>query len=583
MKKSDNEKKFKEITIYPDRELLVWEKWIQIRKEETQHLAAKTNRPPVDLAMNLLEKVREDKERKEVLEHAQIETKPTVRGRLWEQPLRLKQRCYCEPVYEVQRTRAEMGKPRIIQHIGVPKYIQETEKGISGVSEKKSCSNIDHEYKKYRDEREKTLKEKIDKIDPYRPEIKDLFILGSKPKPPPPKIPDLPKIILSTVMSHGNSAVSSIYALKVNNTIFVKDIPDQKIPSALKAMQKELSHEWCNTWSYYFNTPVNRAGRCKLFLKNVGTVMLRYCWKKIKRSLPFIPEQPFEQVFFFNKNEDTIYPGQEKIIFFTFISDKPGIYSEIWELSTCNICLFDTIAEKIIINLNADSVENIERTRRKAYKLDVKIKHVAIRNYILHLLHEVVTNATCIQPQPYPYKKYLLERELFIMKNPIYYYHQTEVLHLHDLYTEMLPGESWDLSIVSWRAAMMEKMYDDRMKYFELLKKSHLHLLKPWFEGEELLKEKYRAVNLLLGQLADKFDSEYLKLYELMRRDVPGEAHVSAMSTLSIASLDSDISSTIRNILYVRMYEHLAFTIEMCAGVLSGLDLNRWIQFDFCR
>lgn len=154
--------------VYPDRELLLWEKWIEIRKEETLHLAQKINRPPADLTMNILEKIREDKERKVVLEHAQIEKKPTVRGFLWEQPQRLKQRCYCEPVYEIQRTKAEKGLPRVIQHIGVPQYLQETEKGIVGVPERKPCLNLDHEYIQYREKREQDLKEQIKKIDPFR-------------------------------------------------------------------------------------------------------------------------------------------------------------------------------------------------------------------------------------------------------------------------------------------------------------------------------------------------------------------------------------------------------------------------------
>ncbi|CAK1546234.1 unnamed protein product [Leptosia nina] len=160
--------KYKEMKVYPDRELLTWEKWIEIRAEETQHLAQKTNRPPADLAMNLLEKLREDKERKIVLEHAQIEKKPTVRGCLWEQPQRLKQSCYCKPVYEVQRTRSEQGRPRVIQHIGVPKIIQETEKGLSGSPERNPCDSLNHEYTKYREKREKDLKDKIEKIDPHR-------------------------------------------------------------------------------------------------------------------------------------------------------------------------------------------------------------------------------------------------------------------------------------------------------------------------------------------------------------------------------------------------------------------------------
>lgn len=154
--------------IEPDHELLVWEKWIKIRKEETTKLGKLTMRPPADLAMNLLEKVREDKERKVALEHAQIHKKPTLKGGIWEQPIRLKQKCRCQPVYEVQRTAAERGNPGVIEHIGVPDFIQETEKGLEGPHLRNPCSQIDADYVKYRKQREKELNTKIKKIDPFR-------------------------------------------------------------------------------------------------------------------------------------------------------------------------------------------------------------------------------------------------------------------------------------------------------------------------------------------------------------------------------------------------------------------------------
>lgn len=154
-------------SVDPDPELLIWEKWIKIRKKETEHLAHKTARTTGELVMNLCEKIREKKEEKTVLEHAQIQKKVGVRGALWDQPDRLKQKCYCEPVYEVQRTRVEMGRPAIIRHVGVPRHIQETEKGISGL-QRKPFTKLDSEYEGYKKKREKDLAGAIKTIDPYR-------------------------------------------------------------------------------------------------------------------------------------------------------------------------------------------------------------------------------------------------------------------------------------------------------------------------------------------------------------------------------------------------------------------------------
>lgn len=161
--------------IDPDPELLTWEKWIQIRKDETQHLASKTERTQAELAMNLLENVRKDKEMKIVLEHAKIEKKVGVRKTTWEQPPRLKQKCYLDPVYELQRTRAELGRPRIVEHIGVPRYIQENEKGIKGV-QRKQFTKLDSHYNNYKEKKEKELEANIKKIDPFRYKYLSLFL-----------------------------------------------------------------------------------------------------------------------------------------------------------------------------------------------------------------------------------------------------------------------------------------------------------------------------------------------------------------------------------------------------------------------
>ena len=153
--------------INPDHELLIWQKWIEIRKEETEHLANRTGRTQAQLAMNTLKSFRAQKERKIVLEDAKIEKKCGVRKSLWEQPARLKQKCYNDPVYELHRTRAELGRPRIIEHIGVPRHIQESENGIVGPG-RKQCVKLDAQYNSYMEQKEKELEVNIKKIDPFR-------------------------------------------------------------------------------------------------------------------------------------------------------------------------------------------------------------------------------------------------------------------------------------------------------------------------------------------------------------------------------------------------------------------------------
>lgn len=400
-------------------------------------------------------------------------------------------------------------------------------------------------------------------------------------------MPPLPIISIISESGSSENVLSSYYAIRINNTVIFKDAPGQSF-SHFKQMQEASWHEVRTSWNYYFNTPMKRAGRSKLFLQNLGTVTLRYCWMKIKKTVPFIPDDIDEQVFFFNKNENVLSPGQSRILCFTFVSDKPGIFSEFWELYMCNVCFSDTLTNKLIINLHADAVEDLETTNRKIEILKSTIDRKAVYNFILKLLNDLLIKAMTTQPKTYSYKKLFVEGDLFVMKNPVCFYHQTEVMKMKEIYTEMVPGELWDLSITSWRKAMMEKDYEERMKYYEVLRTSYAELLKPWFEADNLVTQKYRMIKMLLGQLADRFDVEYCRLsdlyYPVSRSSIsPRTTSKQQYGAESTKAMDPLSSQIIKNIFYIHAYEYVATTVEMCAGVLSSLDLNRWIQFDFCH
>lgn len=391
-------------------------------------------------------------------------------------------------------------------------------------------------------------------------------------------------------------ALSAVFAIKINNNVFYTDVPGHSLDVLSSFGHGEDDPDeskYCTFWTYYFNVPAKRAGRCKLFLQNLGTVTLRYCWKRLRRIINFIPEEPYEQVFFFNKNEDVISPGQSRVMFFTFIADAPGIFAEYWELSMSNVSFFENSTTKFIVKLYADSVKDKSMILKKVAALKTTINRTVIRNMAYQIVEEIIEKVFEVIPQFYPYEKYFVESEIFVMKNPVCFYHQTEVNVMKGLYKEMVKGEEWDLSIGSWREKMMAKEFDDRMKYYALLRKSHAEFLKPWYEGDGLAKEKHRTVKCLLGQFLDLFDKEFAKVTDLfMSRSTsppPAEPNElfrkSQVHTIRSAYdiIDPVTALLLRNVFYLHIYDHLVNTIELCAGVLSSLDLNRWIEFDFCQ
>lgn len=152
--------------IHADHELLKWEEWIKIRKEEIMSLSLRTGRPPVDLIMNQADKFRESKEQDDMLDNARMKSKPG--DVFWELPDRLHRRCFCEGVYELKKTKAALREVEFIEHVQVPNAIQETEKGIAGTSKRPSLSKLKASYNNFKKLREYELKEDIKKIESHK-------------------------------------------------------------------------------------------------------------------------------------------------------------------------------------------------------------------------------------------------------------------------------------------------------------------------------------------------------------------------------------------------------------------------------
>lgn len=152
--------------IHADHELLIWEEWMKIRKEEIKSLSLRTGRSPIDLIMNQVDKFREIKEQDNVLDNARIKSKPG--DVFWELPDRLHQRCYCECVYEVKRTKADLREVEFIERVQVPNAIQKNEKGIAGTSKRPTLTKLKAGYNEYKKNREYELKDDIQKIEVHK-------------------------------------------------------------------------------------------------------------------------------------------------------------------------------------------------------------------------------------------------------------------------------------------------------------------------------------------------------------------------------------------------------------------------------
>lgn len=406
-----------------------------------------------------------------------------------------------------------------------------------------------------------------------------------------------------------SESMEGVYALRINDTIFKTDSTPDESQIFFDRLQNKNCYKNALTWSYYFNVTGKKIGRGKLILQNLGTVTIKYCFERSPVTdnyivLPIFLENQCEQFFFFNRSEDMVTPGQTKEINFTYFSNTPGIYEEAWDLKILNVDFFKSSNEKVAVNLIGETVEDIEILSKNVQDLKQKINLNADYLMIFNLLQEAITKAVNIKPKIYPYKDYFLEADLFVTINPEHYYHQTKVQKLKDFFIEMT-GDEWDLSIRSWRDAVVAKEFNQRMIYYDVLKQVHLDLLKPWSDDlDDLTKQKHRIVELLMNNLIDKFYDERMRLteayaigeliqesresfYESSVATSPAEYVNRFHSESTNFSKSSSITTSLKDnvilsVFYLHMYEYLVETIEVCAGVLSSLDLNRNVDYNTC-
>ncbi|GBP17459.1 MYCBP-associated protein [Eumeta japonica] len=563
----------------PDRRLITWQRWVQNRRRECKALAEKLDRTPADLVMNLIDKYREKKEREYVLEDAQADGEVRSKEGLKKQEFRPLEGDDDEPRATPSAPNALWAHSagcRVFEHVGVPHYIQKTEKGSMGKPCRRRCES--NEYDNYLRQREAQFSEKIQKIDPFRPFIDSLYLKGRKPKTVASPMLVAPTIVVDAVVDAPAHELAAVRAIRINNTVISKDVPGQVLThlNDLKSCS-----ETCTSWSYYFCVPVKCIGRSKLFVQNLGTVTLRYGWKKVKESIPSIFQDRFEQVFFFNKNEDLLFPGQSREIVFSFFSDEPGVFRERWELSPCNVSFFDTVYEKLVVDLHADAVEDIDADNERLKALRCDIVRDSTSREVKSIAEDIVMRATSSEPEVCPYRRMCSERDIFLMKNPFCFYHQTRVEKLKEFYKEMIDDGEWDLSICDWRRAVMKKTTKDRMRLYGILKESYRDFLIPWHEDDGVAHEKMTYVKSLLRRSFDTFNEEFVSLLYTFGVDF-GEEFSAPAVFAKLKLRNPPQAVTIHSIFYMSMRERLCRAVEAVAGVVQSLDSHRVMDFDIC-
>ncbi|GLV42111.1 hypothetical protein CBL_04930 [Carabus blaptoides fortunei] len=341
-----------------------------------------------------------------------------------------------------------------INYVGVPTIIKK-EKGIlSGNSGMILLSTRKDLWlnSKYRKHRTKELQESITRVLPHKPEVEDLVIIGKGTESLGRNEPEIefstPKVIIketsTTPLVNNKGAIEASLEVE-GNTFNIKD-QIQEIRKCYVAVDYDCA----------FNANV----QSKISLKNLGTVTLRYYWKRVLLEtdlLGIIPYRPPTFSFAFKKNESKILPEETKMLPIYFQTKRPGIHQETWEMFT-EPDVFTSGKLLLILWANAELKNSTTVENRIRERIEEGLKNTIITDTLLDTLKMVRTltksDESILSEEP------LNEKDIFEASNVyfgvpgslpfIYHYDEYLVGELKNLYNKLKSDndpEEWNYQI----------------------------------------------------------------------------------------------------------------------------------------
>lgn len=307
-------------------------------------------------------------------------------------------------------------------------------------------------HSKYRKHRTKELQESITRVLPHKPEIEDLIIIGkgteslTRNEPVielnPPKISHKE----TSTIPVKNNEHSFEAALEVEGNIF-------KLKDQTQQVRK------CHV-AVHYDCGFHEKIQSTISLKNLGTITLRYYWKRVlpeKDLLGIIPYRPPTFSFVFKKNESKILPGETKLLPIYFQTRRLGIHQETWEMCT-EPNVFTSGKLLLILWANAKLGNSTTVENRIRERIEEGMKNTIITDTLLDTLKMVRTltkseeSVLCEEP--------LTEKDIFEASNVyfgvtgslpfIYHYDEHLVEQLKDLYNRLKSDndpEEWNYQI----------------------------------------------------------------------------------------------------------------------------------------
>ncbi|XP_066560240.1 MYCBP-associated protein isoform X2 [Amia ocellicauda] len=198
-----------------------------------------------------------------------------------------------------------------------------------------------------------------------------------------------------------------------------------------------------------------------LELSNDGSTAIYYSWQRlpIPHSFRPNPRDVHKQNFYFNSSPGVILPGDTQQILFTFKSQRPGVFSEVWALNPHPVLLGGAVLQ---VTLRGVALHQ-DKTADAREALQRELQRREAETVAEQILREVLQGVRTPERPGSPPELYVTEEQSFCQQNPQLQYDHMVVQSLNRLWEECVGSEvtePWDLSIPHFREAMLA-MTDD--------------------------------------------------------------------------------------------------------------------------
>ncbi|XP_024119340.1 uncharacterized protein LOC112140584 isoform X1 [Oryzias melastigma] len=193
-----------------------------------------------------------------------------------------------------------------------------------------------------------------------------------------------------------------------------------------------------------FETLTGEPGWSVLDLQNGGCTVISYSWQRLskEKSFPQLHYQDEKTHFHFNSSSGVICPGDSLRVEVLFVSEKPGIQAEHWQLNTTGVC-----QQVILIGVCLRRDPTAELQLHLRAKLEKKAVRETCQLILSQMLEKICTPGRSSSP---PHLLDSEEQHLGSTKGEAESLEELEIM-----WREVTGREEWDLSVDTLRQCVL--------------------------------------------------------------------------------------------------------------------------------